>query len=169
MGKEAAKCTFTKDCKNPPKAGQTYCAQHEKAALQAQKDAVKAKAEAAKKEEEKKALEAKKAEQALAAKKRDEEEAAKKKKIQEIATDWRAEVKAVADQVKNLRRTNPNANAGTNSNGTTKGGTNNPIELKLPSDAKNIAKKDVFDVLKPDGSDSGIMKFRVGDILIHVR
>lgn len=115
-------------------------------------------------------------EMGLLAKKKQEEEDARKKKIGEIKTQWNQQVKAVVQQVKNLRARNPGVdgiNAGNNAVGNTPGGTNSRLELKLPSDAKGIVKGDIFKLMDGfDGSDSADIKIRTkddkGNILVHV-
>jgi len=121
--------------------------------------------------------EAKQLEMARLAKEKEEKLKAKATKINTIAADWNGKVKAVVQQVKNLRAHNPTVhgiNAGNNAVGNTPGGTDNPIALTLPSDAKDIIKADVFSKMAGfDSSDSGLCKIRIqdpaGNILIHVK
>jgi hypothetical protein len=113
---------------------------------------------------------------ARVAKKKQEDEDARKKKITEIKGQWNHLVQNVVQQVKQLRTQNPGVqgiNAGNNPAGNTAGGSNNPLELKLPSDAKGIVKGDIFPLMTGfDGSDSAGVKIRIpdtnGNILIHV-
>jgi len=112
----------------------------------------------------------------LAEEKREAEEQ-KKQKIQQIKAQWNQQVQAVVQQVKHLRSQNPGVqgiNAGNNAAGNTAGGSDNPLELKLPNDAKGIAKGDIFPLMTGfDGSDSSGIKIRIkdgnGNILVHVR
>jgi hypothetical protein len=121
--------------------------------------------------------EEKQLEMARLAKAKQDAEDQRKLKIQQIKGQWNQQVQAVVQQVKNLRAHNPGVdgiNAGNNAVGNTPGGTNNALELKLPSDAKGIAKGDIFPLMTGfDGSDSsGGIKIRIndskGNILVHV-
>jgi hypothetical protein len=173
-----ADCAWPGGCKEnknkpaPAVTGSKFCNKHR---LKQQAD------EKLKREKEKaaKELEDRKEEQlemARLAKKKEEEAAAKKKKIAEIKAQWNQQVKAVVQQVRNLRAHNPGVdgiNAGNNAVGNTLGGAGNRLELKLPSDAKGIAKGEIFPLMDGfDTSDSADLKIRVkdddGNILVHI-
>jgi hypothetical protein len=101
---------------------------------------------------------------------------ARKQKIQQIKGQWNQQVHAVVQQVQQLRHNHPTVagiNAGNNAVGNTAGGSNNPLQLNLPGDAKGIVKGDIFPLLTGyDGSDSAGVKIRIqdaqGNILVHI-
>ncbi len=158
----------------PAVAKSTFCDKHR---LKAQAD------EKLKKEKEKAAKELadrqdEMLEMAEKAKKTQAAAEEKKKKIQQIKATWNQQVQGVVQQVKQLRAKHPDVdgiNAGSNDGvGDTAGGSKNPLELKLPSDAKGIAKGEIFPLMAGfDGSDSAGTKIRIndskGNILIHVK
>jgi len=175
-----AECKWPGGCKEGPKgkpaqavAKSTFCDKHRR--KQQEEEKLKREKEKAAKELEvrKEAQE----EMARKAKEKEEKAAAKKKKIAEIANNWKGQVEHVAAQVRKLRHDHPgqNINAGHNTAGNTDGGVNNPLELKLPSDAgtMGITKGDVLSQMANfDSSDSGHAKFRfndpAGNILVHI-
>jgi hypothetical protein len=178
--KKMADCAWPGGCKEgtkgkpaPAVTGSKFCSKH-RLKQQADEKLKKEKEKAAKEQEER---QKKQDEMALIAKKKQEEADARKKKIGEIKTQWNQQVKAVVQQVKNLRAHNPGVdgiNAGNNAVGNTPGGKDSRLELKLPSDAKGILKGDIFPLMDGfDQSDSADLKIRVkddnGNILVHIR
>jgi len=174
-----ADCKWPGGCKEAPKSkpapavkNSIFCDKHRRKHDEDEK--IKRQKEQAAKE-----LEERKEEQlemARLAKAKQEAADQKKLKIQQIKSQWNQQVQGVVQQVKTLRTQNPGnggINAGNNAVGNTPGGSNNPLELKLPSDAKGIAKGEIFPLMTGfDGSDSAGIKIRIndpkGNILIHV-
>jgi len=175
-----ADCKWPAGCKEgnkgkpaPAVANSTFCDKHRRK----QQEEEKLKREKEKMAKELEERKEKQLEMARLAKEKQEAEDLKKQKIQQIKAQWNQQVQAVVQQVKHLRSQHPGVqgiNAGKNHDiGDTPGGSNNQLELKLPSDAKGIAKGDVFPLMTGfDGSDSAGIKIRIndtnGNILIHV-
>jgi len=177
--KKMAKCEWKDGCKLGPKntpldavKNTKFCDKH-RLKMQELEKIEREKAQAAKGEE---ARKAKEVQMAKLAKEKQEAADERKQKIQQIRAQWNQQVQAVVQQVKQLRAKHPDdhgINAGNNKAGNTAGGSDNPLELKLPNDAKGIAKGDIFPLLSGfDGSDSAGTKIRIndsaGNILIHV-
>lgn len=87
---------------------------------------------------------------------------------------WRADVQAAYQQVTAARRTNPNANAGSNPGiADIPGGLDNELALKLGGTGAIVTWGEVFQMLPgADGSDKGRMKVRRAhaghdNVLIH--
>jgi outer membrane phospholipase A len=87
---------------------------------------------------------------------------------------WKADVQAVYQQVTAARRTNPNANAGSNPGiADIPGGLDNELTLKLGGTGSVVTWGEVFQMLPgADGSDKGRMKVRRAhtghaNVLIH--
>ena len=174
-----ADCKWPGGCKEGPKSKPAaavtksiFCDKHRRKHDEDEK-IKRQKEQAAKELEERKE---KQLEMAKLAKEKQEAEDHRKQKIQQIKASWNQQVQGVVQQVKTLRSQNPTVagiNAGNNAVGNTSGGSNNPLELKLPSDAKGIAKGDIFPLMTGfDGSDSAGVKIRImdpkGNILVHV-
>ena len=83
-------------------------------------------------------------------------------------TEWNSQINRVVTEVLRLREKDQKANAGRNGVGNTKGGTSNPVELKLTGETHGITKADVLNKMEGfESSDSGSYKFRRKDVLVH--
>ncbi len=94
--------------------------------------------------------------------------AAKLAEVRRVVAEQNARVQAIVTEVLALRAAHTGVsgiNAGNNAVGNTEGGTDSPITIVVPPgiDRSTVIRQ----MTGVDASDSGLIKFRVSDVLVH--